>query len=98
MNLGVTAVVCALVVGACSSHTASPPAPPTPPTSSVRTGTTLSPSQIAANEQARREVAVTSCGPDRRNHVEIKGTARNGGATVATYAVQLAIRDASGKH
>ena len=50
------------------------------------------------NAQARREVVITACGPNRLHHVEIRGTAHNTTTRVATYAVQLTVIDASGKH
>ena len=61
------------------------------------TTTTLSPVQVAANVQAKHEVAVTSCGPDHLHHLEIKGTAHNTTSGPATYAIQLMIKDAAGK-
>ncbi len=96
MNIATAMVICLLATGACS-HSPSKPAALSPTSSPADTTTTLSAAQVAGNEQARREVSITSCAPDRLDHVEIKGIAHNTTSRVATYAVQLSIRDASGK-
>src|SRR5258708_2344620 len=103
MKVVVAAAITLSVLGACSGHGSgssprSSTATPLPPTATTATSTTLSAAQSAVNAQARREVAIISCGPNRLHHVEIKGTAHNTTAEVATYAVQLTVIDASGKH
>jgi hypothetical protein len=60
------------------------------------TTTTLSAAQAAANRQARREVAVTSCGPNDEHNMTINGTAHNTTARPATYTIQLVIRSRTG--
>jgi hypothetical protein len=95
MNIGAATVIC-LLAAACS-HSPSKPAALPPTSSPADTTTTLSAAQIAENTQARRDVSITTCAPNRLDHVEIKGIAHNTTARVATYEVQLSIRDASGK-
>jgi hypothetical protein len=97
MNIGAAMVMCVLATGACS-HTPSKPAVFPPTSAPVGTTTTPSAAQIAENTQARKDVSITSCAADRLHHVEIKGIAHNPTSSAATYAVQLSIRDASGKH
>ena len=97
MKIAVAAVLGLLALNACSSHGSSTPASSASSTPRSATTSTLSPVQIAANAQAKHEVTITSCGPNRAHHVEIKGTAHNTTSGPATYAIQLTIKDTAGK-
>jgi len=84
-----------LILAACSSssHSSSKDSSTQP----GNTSTTLSPAEVAANKHAVKDVAITSCGPDAAHKMDIKGTVHNTTATSASYVVQLAIKDKSGK-
>jgi hypothetical protein len=84
-------VLSGLLFAACSGHSSSKGDAQQAPTT-----TTLSAAQLAANRQALKEVAITSCASNAANHVVIKGTAHNPTTGRVTYTVQLAINDTSG--
>jgi hypothetical protein len=94
MRLAVV-VLCALALAACSGHSSTRSAKQPP--ASAATTPTLSPAQITANQQAVKEVAITSCAPNSRRNVEVTGTAHNTTSSGASYTVQLSISDKSGK-
>ena len=86
-------VTAALVLGACSSG-ASKPSSPTP---TVRTTTTLSPAERAANDQAKRDTHISSCSAGVDGKIVITGTVRNSSALPGTFTIQLRIDSKSGK-
>jgi len=96
----VIAAFVGFVLVACSSHGTSQSAPGqkknSNATSTSVTTTTLSGAAIAANKQAMKDVAITSCAPNAAQRLEIKGTARNTSASRADFVVLLAIRDRTG--
>ena len=95
----VIVAIVAVVLFACSGHGSSKSVPgqkKNNPGNTNLTTTTLSAAAIAANKQARRDVAITSCAPNAAQHVEIKGTVRNASSSGSDFVIQLSISDKTG--
>ena len=84
---------CALALAACSSSSKKS----TPSTTTHPTGVTSPSGALTPDAKALKEVTVTSCGPDAKRNVEIKGTAHNARPGHAQYTVQLRVSDKTGK-
>lgn len=84
-------VTAALVLGACSGGASKPSSP------TVRTTTTLSLAERAANDQAKRDTHISSCAAGVDGKIVITGTVRNSSALPGTFTIQLRIDSKSGK-